>query len=98
MYFCVLCICKLNTSLNRSSSRRGIDIGDVQVLVYVEELQGKRYVCDKSGPRGIMSLEKQWSASSTPYPLQTIVSLCTCIKNMYLKMYMYMHVLFFGSY
>ena len=45
------------------------------MLVYVEELQGKRYVLDKSGPRSMLTLEKQWSASPTPYPLQIVVSI-----------------------
>jgi hypothetical protein len=60
--------------LNREySRRRAIDLGDVNILVYVEELQGKKYVIDKSGPRVMATLEKQWSASPTPYPLQLLV-------------------------
>lgn len=57
----------------RYSKRRGIDLGDISILVYVEELQGKRYILDKSGHRSIMILEKQWSASPTPFPLQVVV-------------------------
>lgn len=62
------------TTNDRSSFRRGIDVGEISILVYVEELQGKRYVYDKTGPSGVMTMEKQWSASPTPHPLQTIVS------------------------
>lgn len=50
--------------------RRGIDLGDIKTLVYVQELQGRRYV---SGPKGVLTLKKQWSPSSTTYPLQTMV-------------------------
>ena len=53
--------------------KQGIDIGDTKVLVYVKELQGKRYIMDRTGPRGLMTLAKQWSQSLTPHPLRTLV-------------------------
>ena len=50
--------------------RKGINAGEVKVLVEAKTLKGKRYVC---GPRGKVTLEKEWSDSHQFYPFQAIV-------------------------
>ena len=50
--------------------RKGIDPGEVKVLVEAKTLKGKRYVC---GPKGKVTLEKHWADTHTFYPLQAIV-------------------------
>ena len=39
----------------------------------VQELIGRQYVLNKHGPRGSLTVIKQWSHSSTYHPLQAIV-------------------------
>ena len=43
---------------------------EVKVVVEVQELVGRQYV---HGPRGSLTVIKQWSHSSTYHPLQAIV-------------------------
>ncbi|XP_065061196.1 5'-3' exoribonuclease 1-like [Rhopilema esculentum] len=50
--------------------RKGIDPGEVKVLVEAKTLKGKRYVC---GPKGKVTLEKHWADTHTFYPLQAII-------------------------
>ena len=45
----------------------------MKVVVYAQELQGRQYVLDRSGPKGSLMLIKQYSYSTTSHPLQTIV-------------------------
>ena len=54
----------------------GIDVerSEVKVVVEVQELIGRQYVLNKHGPRGSLTVIKQWSHSSTYHPLQTIVT------------------------
>lgn len=58
---------------HRFSNRRGINIGEVSVLVEAKKLVGTRCVSIKSGPKGVLHLEKQWSSSSSFHAYQTIV-------------------------
>ena len=76
------CICQCVQTLSsnwcvfffeRYNRRRGINLGEVKLLVYVQELQGRQYLLNRSGPKGSVSLVKQWSPFITSYPLQTIV-------------------------
>ena len=55
------------------SRRRAIDVGEVTVIVYAQQLQGRRYILDHSGTKGSLRLLKQWSHSTSSHPLQTIV-------------------------
>ena len=57
----------------RYNRRRGINLGEVRLIVYAQELQGMQYILNRSGPKGSVSLIKQWSQSTTFYPLQTVV-------------------------
>ena len=50
-----------------------MESSQVQVVVEVQKLIGRQYVLNKHGPRGSLTVIKQWSHSSTYYPLQTIV-------------------------
>uniref|UniRef100_H2ZAS5 5'-3' exoribonuclease 1 n=2 Tax=Chordata TaxID=7711 RepID=H2ZAS5_CIOSA len=50
--------------------RRGINIGDTRVVIYAQVLLGKKYVC---GKKGEVTLEKQWSTSVQPFPVQTVL-------------------------
>ena len=53
--------------------RKGVELGEINVLVYAKELQGKRLILDKTGPQGVMILSKQWSRSLTAHPLKILV-------------------------
>ena len=52
----------------------GIDVerSEVKVVVEVQELIGRQYVLNKHGPRGSLTVIKQWSHSTTYHPLQTV--------------------------
>ncbi|KAJ3594424.1 hypothetical protein NHX12_003731 [Muraenolepis orangiensis] len=50
--------------------RKGIVIKDTAVLVYIQQLTGRKYV---PLPDGSVVLQKQWSRQVLPYPYQTIV-------------------------
>ena len=50
-----------------------VDCTEVQVVVEVQKLIGRQYVLNKHGPRGSLTVIKQWSNFSTYHPLQTIV-------------------------
>jgi len=49
---------------------KGIDTGEIKVLVEAKPLKGIRYVC---GPKGQFTLEKEWADSHQYYPFQAIV-------------------------
>jgi 5'-3' exoribonuclease 1 len=46
---------------------RGIDIPPIEVLVYANVLQGKRYVSDKQN-KGTLILHKEWKSFVEPHP------------------------------
>lgn len=71
MYFLFTYTCTCVAMCSRFLMKQGIEVGDVKVLVYVQELQGKKYQLDS---KGRMCLHKQWSMSLTTHPLQTLVS------------------------
>lgn len=50
--------------------RRGIELGEVKVMVEANLLLGKRYVC---GHKGSVKLQKEWSPRSSFYPYQAVV-------------------------
>ena len=45
----------------------------MELLVYSQVLQGKRYVVSKKGDRGTVALVKEWAPLPEPYPYQTTV-------------------------
>lgn len=49
----------------------GIEVGDVQILCYVQVMIGRKYVFS---PNGRLTLEKQFSDMTAKYPLQTVVT------------------------
>lgn len=49
--------------------RLGIEVGDINILVYVRPLVGYKYVIK----HGWLCLEKQWSDTQTVHPYQTVV-------------------------
>ena len=57
----------------RFINRRGVTIGDITILVEAKKLVGTRCVSIKSGPKGVLHLEKQWSSRSSFYAYQTTV-------------------------
>ena len=68
----------------RYTDRRGITIGDIMVLVETKKLLGTRCVSNKSGPKGALYLEKQWSSSSSFHPYQTIIMVMAIIRIKYI--------------
>ncbi|CAL8276824.1 unnamed protein product [Lota lota] len=50
--------------------RKGIVVKETAVLVYVQQLTGRKYV---PLPNGSVVLEKQWSRQVLPFPYQTVV-------------------------
>eukprot|EP00794_Sanderia_malayensis_P014879 gene14879-16425_t len=60
----------MNIAKTRYLEKKGIEVGDVDVLVEAKQLKGKRYVC---GHDGIITLEKEWADSHSFYPYQSIV-------------------------
>ncbi|XP_065889991.1 5'-3' exoribonuclease 1-like [Dysidea avara] len=55
------------------SHRRGITIGEIKVLIEAKKLVGTRYVSVKTGEKGVLHLEKQWSSGSSYYAYQNVV-------------------------
>lgn len=53
---------------SRYKTRWGVEIGPTHVLLLASPMTGRKYVC---GPKGKITLEKQWSRISHPYALQT---------------------------
>jgi hypothetical protein len=51
-------------------NRRGVEIGDMYMLIYAREMSGRRYVC---GQHGVVTLEKQWQSTPTVYAHQIVV-------------------------
>ncbi|XP_047139268.1 5'-3' exoribonuclease 1 isoform X1 [Hydra vulgaris] len=50
--------------------KRGIQLGDIKILVQAKLLLGERYNCSQ---KGAVQLEKEWSSQIEFYPLQTVV-------------------------
>ncbi|XP_022244143.1 5'-3' exoribonuclease 1-like, partial [Limulus polyphemus] len=50
--------------------RFGILTGNVEILLHVAKLTGRKYICESSG---MVTLEKQWSPVASAFPLQCIV-------------------------
>ena len=53
------------------SSRYGVEIGEVDILVHALPMSGRKYVM--AATKGRITLEKQWHNLSQPYALQSIV-------------------------
>ena len=55
--------------------RQGINVGNVELLIYAQVLQGKRYVVNKrgAGAKGMVALVKEWSPIPEPFIYQTTV-------------------------
>lgn len=53
---------------SRYKTRWGVEIGPTHVLLMASPMTGRKYVC---GPKGKITLEKQWSRISQPFALQT---------------------------
>lgn len=51
--------------------RLGIEVGEVEILVHVKLMTGRKYLFS---PNGRINLEKQWSSMPASYPLQTILT------------------------
>ncbi|KAK3750242.1 hypothetical protein QZH41_017409 [Actinostola sp. cb2023] len=49
--------------------RRGIEVGDIDILIEACPIQGRRFIC---GAKGQVSLEKEWSTVPKPYAFQSI--------------------------
>lgn len=56
--------------LLRYMRRLGVDIGETNLIVYVNHVSGRKYVF---GQEGKITLEKQYSEIQDPYALQAIV-------------------------
>ncbi|KAJ7394677.1 5'-3' exoribonuclease 1 [Desmophyllum pertusum] len=50
--------------------RRGIELGETNVLIEACPIRGKRYVC---GAKGLVTMEKEWSPMPISYPHQLTV-------------------------
>ncbi len=57
----------------RYLERQGINLGNVELLIYAHVLQGKRYVVSKGGDKGTVALVKEWSPIGEPFAYQTCV-------------------------
>ncbi len=57
----------------RYLERQGINLGNIELLVYVQVLQGKRYVVNKRGAKGTVALVKEWSQVIETFAYQTCV-------------------------
>merc|ERR1719410_347709 len=60
-----------NSIKQQYSSRYGVEIGEVDILVHALPMSGRKYVMGAS--KGRITLEKQWHNLSQPYALQAIV-------------------------
>ena len=60
-----------HTIKHQYSSRYGVEIGEVDILVHAQPMSGRKYVMGAS--KGRITLEKQWHNLSQPYALQAIV-------------------------
>ncbi|KAH6933064.1 hypothetical protein HPB50_011740 [Hyalomma asiaticum] len=54
----------------RYLGRYGVNVGDVNILVFCKTLTGRKYTCTS---KGRITLEKQWAELSVPFALQSIV-------------------------
>lgn len=45
----------------------------MELLLYAQVLQGKRYIVSKHGARGAVALIKEWSSLAEPFVYQTSV-------------------------
>ena len=71
--------------------RKGIDPGEIDVLVEAKLLKGTRYIC---GPKGKVTLEKEWADTHQFYPLQAVVQVCVdLILDFYVTSVFYLLVL-----
>ena len=52
----------------RYKNRWGVEIGPTHALLMASPMTGRKYVC---GPKGKITLEKQWSRITQPFALQT---------------------------
>ncbi|XP_067051785.1 5'-3' exoribonuclease 1-like isoform X1 [Acropora muricata] len=50
--------------------RRGIELGETNVVIEACPIRGKRYVC---GAKGVVTMEKEWSPKPVAYPYQLTV-------------------------
>ena len=69
-------VVKLNQCVIFSHSymeRQGINVGNVELLLYAQVLQGKRFVVSKRGAKGTVALVKEWSPIPEPFVYQTTV-------------------------
>ncbi|XP_037279840.2 5'-3' exoribonuclease pacman isoform X2 [Rhipicephalus microplus] len=55
---------------DRYLSRYGVNVGEVDILVFCKTLTGRKYTCTS---RGRVTLDKQWAELSVPFALQSIV-------------------------
>ncbi|CAN7987458.1 unnamed protein product, partial [Ixodes pacificus] len=54
----------------RYRSRYGVNLGDINIVVLCKTITGRKYIC---GPKGRITLDKQWSLHSVPYAVQSLV-------------------------
>ena len=66
-------------SVPRYHDCKGINLGDVDVLVDVKELQGEQFVHDRKSSKGDVVLVKRFAQDSSVYAFQTVVKVCTCV-------------------
>lgn len=61
---------QVKTLTEHHVERRGIELGETNVLIEACPIRGKRYVC---GAKGLVSMEKEWSPMPVAYPHQLTV-------------------------
>ncbi|XP_068754427.1 5'-3' exoribonuclease 1-like isoform X2 [Montipora capricornis] len=61
---------QVNTMTEYQLERRGIELGETNVLIEGCPIRGKRYVC---GAKGLVTMEKEWSPMPVSYPYQLTV-------------------------
>ncbi|KAH7931473.1 hypothetical protein HPB52_025645 [Rhipicephalus sanguineus] len=54
----------------RYLGRYGVNVGEVDILVFCKTLTGRKYTCTS---KGRITLDKQWAELSVPFALQSIV-------------------------
>lgn len=54
----------------RYRSRYGVNLGDIDIIVLCKTITGRKYIC---GPKGRITLEKQWSVHPVAFALQSLV-------------------------